>query len=407
MDVKTFISLVKETFQDWSEDKAPRLAAALAYYTIFSIAPLLFLVIVITGIVIGNNQEVQQQLFAQISNLAGQGAADQIEGLVNQQFSNTGSNIFATLIGIVTLIFGATGVFGQLQDALNTIWEVEPKKGGGIMGMVKGRFLSFTMILGVSFILLVSLVVSASVSALGTFLQNNLPGGEFLWQVVNFLISTAIITLIFAMIFKILPDVEIAWKDVWLGALITALLFNLGKFLIGLYIGRSAVTSAYGAAGSLIVILLWVYYSAQILFLGAEFTQVYARRRGSRIVPSENAQRIDEGARIRQGARPRTTAQQAPGPALVSSAPRVEEVMIPIAGQPVLHAQAKTTPPRERIRYEPANPASVLPVIAAGAVAGAFTLARVANRAYRRVSGQEPSTRQGFRRVYYRRTQQQ
>jgi membrane protein len=282
---KAVWGLIRETFQDWSEDKAPRLAAALAYYTIFSLAPLLVLVIAIAGFVLGNNDSIRQELLGQVQAMMGAEGAEAVNTLI-QNTSQPGQGILATIIGIFTLILGATGVFGQLQDALNTIWEVEPKKGGGIMGMVKTRFLSFTMVLGISFLLLVSLVVSAGLSLVNNYFSALLGPLGFLAQVINIVISLGVITLVFAMIFKILPDATVEWKDVWIGALVTAILFTIGKQLLGIYLGSSAPASAFGAAGSLVILLLWVYYSAQILFLGAEFTQVYARHHGSRIQPS-------------------------------------------------------------------------------------------------------------------------
>ncbi len=197
--------------------------------------------------------------------------------------------VIATIIGVVTILFGATGVFVQLQSALNRIWNVEPKPGAGIWSFVRTRLISFGMILGIGFLLLVSLVLSAAVSAVGTWATGLLPGSETLVNILTFAVSFVLTTLLFAMIYKVLPDVEIGWRDVWIGAGVTAFLFTVGKSLIGLYLAKSSVASTYGAAGSLVVLLLWVYYSSQILFLGAEFTQVYATRYGSRIRPSKHA----------------------------------------------------------------------------------------------------------------------
>jgi membrane protein len=219
--------------------------------------------------------------------------------LVNFHRPDTG--ILATIIGLVTLLLGAAGLFGQLQDALDTIWEVAPKPGQGILAIIRQRFISFTMVLGIGFLLLVSLVISAGVSALGSFISTRVAPPEFLLQIVNFVISLGITTLLFAVIYKVLPDVEIDWRDVWMGAAFTALLFNVGKLLIGLYLGNSTIGSAYGAAGSFVVLLIWIFYSAQILLFGAEFTQVYARRYGSRIQPSKNAVDLSEADRVRQG----------------------------------------------------------------------------------------------------------
>jgi membrane protein len=207
----------------------------------------------------------------------------------------------ATVIGIATLLFGASGVFGALQDAMNTVWGVAPKPGRGLWGMIESRFLSFTMVLGLGFLLLVSLVVSAGLTALGEFVSSYFQEYVIIGQILNFLISFGFVTLLFAMIFKVLPDVEIAWSDVWMGAVVTALLFTIGKFVIGLYLGQQSFGSTYGAAGSILIVLLWIYYSAQILLMGAEFTQVYARRFGSRIVPDKDAVPLDEEMRAKQG----------------------------------------------------------------------------------------------------------
>jgi membrane protein len=330
MNLKAIWEILKETFSDWNEDKAPRLAAALAYYTMFSIAPVLIIVIAIAGLVLGR-EAVQGAIAQQIEGLVGNRESALAVQAMIQSASKPSTGIIATVIGLVTLLFGAAGVFGQLQDALNTIWEVQPKPDRGIMETIKERFLSFTMVLGVGFLLLVSLVVSAALTAIGTYFSNLLPGFEAVWQVVNFLVSFGVITLLFAMIFKVLPDAKIAWSDVWIGAAVTALLFTIGKFLIGLYLGKSSVGTAYGAAGSLVVILIWVYYSAQILFLGAEFTQVYARKYGSRIEPADNAVPVTEEARAQQGI---------PRKEDVAAAAEGKERQV--GGSVVEHAQART-----------------------------------------------------------------
>ncbi len=297
--LKTIFGLLRKTFAEWNEDKAPRLAAALAYYTAFSIAPLLIVAISIAGLAFGE-EAVQGQVRYQIDGLVGSQAAGAIqEMLVN--FHRADSGIIASIIGIITLFLGAAGLFGQLQDALNTIWEVAPKPGAGILSMLRQRFISFTMVLGIGFLLLVSLVLSAAVTLIGNAIFRFIPQSEFLLQLVNFLLSFGIITVLFALIYKILPDAKIAWRDVWLGAAVTSLLFAIGKLVIGLYLGNSAMGTAYGAAGSFVVLLVWIYYSAQILLFGAEFTQVYARMYGSKIEPSANAVLLTEDERIKQG----------------------------------------------------------------------------------------------------------
>jgi membrane protein len=288
MQIKPIFSLLKEAFQEWNDDDALDLGAALAYYTIFSIAPLLVVVIAIAGFAFGR-EAVQGQLVGQIEGLVGRQGAEAIQTMVANA-GHHGSGVLATVIAVVTILFGATGVFGQLQKTLNKIWDVQPKPGLGVKGLLKARALAFGMIVGVGFLLLVSLVVSAALTAVGTYFSGRFPGGAVLLRILSEVVSFAVITLLFAMLYRVLPDVEISWQDVWAGSAFTAVLFTLGKYLIGLYLGHSSVASVYGAAGSLVVVLLWIYYSSQILFFGAEFTQVYARRYGSRIEPSKNAQ---------------------------------------------------------------------------------------------------------------------
>lgn len=297
MNFKNAWNLLKQTGSEWSEDKVPRLGAALAYYTVFSIAPLLIIAIAVAGLVFGD-EAARGGVQAQLTSFLGKDSAEAINDMIKSA-SKPSSGIIATIIGIVTLLFGASGVFGQLKDSLNTIWEVEPKPGRGIMGVIKDRFLSFTMVLGIGFLLLVSLMISTGIDAVKGYVFGDNLG--FIFQVLNFVVSFGVITLLFALIYKILPDVEIQWRDVWIGAAVTALLFTIGKFLISLYISKSAPDSSYGAAGSLILILIWIYYSAQILFFGAEFTQVYANQYGSHVVASEAAVPVTEEARAQQG----------------------------------------------------------------------------------------------------------
>lgn len=299
MKFKEIKYLVTQSFAEWSEDKASRLAAALAYYTIFSILPLLIIIIAIAAQVFERSL-VQQQLVRQIATLVGQTGAEAIEAIL-ENASEPEDSLLAAIVSIITLLLGASGVFGQLYDALNTIWEVQAKPGRGILGTVKDRFFSFTMVLGVGFLLLVSLIISTALQAFNELVSGILPSFLFLAQTLNFLISFAVVTILFALIYKVVPDVRVAWRDVWIGALVTAFLFAVGKWAVGLYLGNSTPGSTYGAAGSLIVLLLWVYYSAQILFLGAEFTQVYANKYGSRIVADETAVSLTLAARAQQG----------------------------------------------------------------------------------------------------------
>jgi membrane protein len=298
-DPRALFTVLKETYSEWSEDQAARLAAALAYYTAFSIAPLLLLIISIAGLVFGR-EAAQGQVFAQLQGLLGAEAAGAIQdGIANS--ADTGAGTISVIIGLATLIWSASNVFSQLQDALNTIWEVKADPNARIMTTVRRRFLSMTMVLGIGFLLLVSLMLSAGIAAVGAFFSGFLPGGAVVWQAVNVLLSFGVVALLFAAIYKVLPDVTISWSDVWIGAAVTALLFTVGKLLIGLYLGHASVGSTFGAAGSLLVFLVWVYYSAQILFFGAEFTQVYARRYGSRILPAEGAVPLTPDARAEQG----------------------------------------------------------------------------------------------------------
>jgi membrane protein len=284
---KEFWILLKAAAADWSHDKAPRLGAALAYYTVFSIVPLLIVIIGIIGLVFGQ-EAAQGAIIEQLSNLVGEQSAAAIKDMI-ERAETPSTGLVSTLIAVVVLLSGAAGLFGQLKAALDTVWGVEAKEGRGIWGFVKDNFLSFATVLGTAFLLLVSLLLSAALAAMGKWFGNLLPVPEVVLQIVNFFLSFAVITGLFAMIFKILPEARIAWPDVWMGAAITSLLFTIGKLAIGLYLGKSQVASGFGAAGSLVVMLVWVYYSAQILLFGAEFTQVYANRFGEHIQPSEDA----------------------------------------------------------------------------------------------------------------------
>ena len=278
---KELYRLLKDSVSAWIDDFAPSMGAAISYYTVFSIAPLLLIVIAVAGLVLGQDA-ASGQIFAQLQGLLGDEGASAIEGMV-ESASLSGKSFFATAVGVVTLIIGATTVFGELQSALDRIWESPAaEKKEGIWNLVRTRILSFGMILAIGFLLLISLVVSAGLSALGSFWAPMFGGWEILLQIVNFIVSLVVVTALFALIYKFLPRAKIGWHDVWIGAGATSLLFALGKFLIGLYIGKSSVASGFGAAGSLVVVLVWVYYSAQIFLLGAEFTWVYAFRHGSR-----------------------------------------------------------------------------------------------------------------------------
>ena len=276
--MKQIVSLFKQTWSEFSDDKAQRLGASLAYYTIFSIAPLLLIAIKVASVFFA---DAQKRITEELHTVMGSSVANSITEMLANASKHKGGGTIAAIVSVVTLILGAAGVFGNLKDALNTIWNVETKPAVGIMGFIKQRFLSMAMVMGVGFLLLVSLIFDAVLSAMGGWVSARVAGGESVLHVVGLLISFGLVTVLFAMIFRYLPDVRVEWRDVWLGAAFTSLLFVLGKFALGLYLGKGAVGSAYGAAGSLVIILVWVYWSAQILFFGAEFTQVYAREHGS------------------------------------------------------------------------------------------------------------------------------
>ncbi|NPV07916.1 MAG: YihY/virulence factor BrkB family protein [Anaerolineae bacterium] len=289
MNAKSLFSLLKDTYREWSEDNASMRAAAMSYYTAFSLAPLLVIAIAIAGIFLGR-ESVQDRLLAQAREVIGSEAAGLVETMVERSDALRGaSGLIASAIALATLLLGAAGVFQQLRQALNHMWGVAQPRRGGIVGVIKQRLFAFALVLGAGSLLLLTLVASAALSLLTARLQNLVPGAEAIWQIGSLVLSFGLVTLLFALLYKLVPDAEVAWGDVWVGAAFTALLFIVGQYLIGLYLGRASVASAFGAAGSLIILLLWIYYSAQILFFGAEFTQVYAARRGSRANPDAGA----------------------------------------------------------------------------------------------------------------------
>lgn len=276
-------NLFRSAITEWVDDKAPRLGAALAFYTALSLAPLLVVVLAIAGLAYGH-KAVEGQLVWQMQDMIGVEGAKAIQALISAAHRPT-SGIIATVVGLLTLFFGASSAFAELSDALNTIWRVpvNPRQSGvaSLFEMIKRRTVSFLMVLGVGLLLLVTLCTAAWITAAETFFGDLLPMPGFLLQAVNFVISFLVITMLFALIFKVLPDVRLKWSDVAIGAAITALLFSVGKFLIGVYLGTTTIASSYGAAGSFLIVLLWVYYSAQVFFLGAEFTKIYTKRYGS------------------------------------------------------------------------------------------------------------------------------
>jgi membrane protein len=285
--------LFKQTFSEWLEDKAPQLGAALAYYTVFSLAPLILVLLAIIGWIFQNDPAgAWKKVTEQMSYFLDKSAVDVVQNIAQQAAQPT-KGLLATMIGILLALFGASGVFGQLQDALNTIWGVKAKPGAGILGFLRLRFLSFAMVGGVCFLLLVSLTLQSVLRGFSHYVQAVLPGGIVIAMAVYWIFDLAVVILLFAIIFKFLPDAKIQWRDVWIGAIMTAILFAIGKWALGLYLGSGSAASAYGAASSLITLLLWVYYSSQILLFGAEFTQVYACQAGRGVEPDEHAMRLE------------------------------------------------------------------------------------------------------------------
>ena len=292
MQRKSIWQFLKTTINEWVEAEPFQLAAALSYYTLFSLAPLLLIAIGVAGFVFGR-EAAQNQIVETLQGMIGQDSAQTVQEMIQTSNEKPQTGMLSTIIGFVALLFGAGGVVGQLQTSLNKMWEVTPKPGQGIWGFLRQRFFSFAMVLAIGFLLLVSLVVTAVLSSFTGMLSSLLGDATFIAHAVDILVSFGFVTLLFALIYKYVPDVEIEWRDVWVGAALTAILFTIGKYLIGLYIGTSGVSSTFGAAGSLITILVWVYYSSLIFFLGAEFTRVYATQYGSGVAPAENAQPMD------------------------------------------------------------------------------------------------------------------
>ncbi len=279
--MRRLLALLKEAFAAWNQHNAPRLGASVSYYTLFSLAPLLIIAIGLAGLVFGE-QAAEGGIRAQLAGLVGDQSAQTIQGVINAS-RHTKAGVLASAIALITLLLGATGVFVELKSALNDVWGVKPPPGAsGVWGFLRTRLVSLAMVMAVGFLLMVSLLASAALAAVQGLLAGWMPGWDKLLWALNTLASFAVITVLFALLLKYLPDTDIAWKDVWLGAALTAVLFNIGKTLIGLYLGKSSVASVYGAAGSLVVVIVWVYYAAQIFFFGAELTLAFAHRRGSR-----------------------------------------------------------------------------------------------------------------------------
>ncbi|HEY4415615.1 MAG TPA: YihY/virulence factor BrkB family protein [Verrucomicrobiae bacterium] len=288
--LKPLYEMLRDTILACADGQLITQGAALSYYTFFAIAPLFLIVLAIAGYCFGE-EAAQHELFSEVSGMIGRNGSDAIQAIVIAA-SEPKTGVWATTIAITTLFIAATGAFIQLQNSLNQIWQVEQKKGFGVRSFIRHRLLSLAMVFGIGFLLLVSLTISAALSAFGNFMGHYISGQQIVMKLLNFAVSLGIITILFSMIFKFLPDVKVAWHNVWLGGFLTAILFNVGKFLFGLYIGHSSTISIYGAMGSLVIILLWVYYSSLILFFGAAFTRVYAQRGHSKPTPIRGAEFI-------------------------------------------------------------------------------------------------------------------
>lgn len=283
-----------DTVNHFSDDHATDWAAALAYYTLFSVAPLLLIAIALAGLIFGA-EAARGEIMTQIEGLIGSTGAKAVQTMLASA-SQQGTSIAAAIIGFAILIWGAAGIFTTLRDALNTMWGIVPPPTPGIWGIIKGYLVPFGMVMAIGFILVVSLVISAGLSALGKYLGNMLPVPPTVLHIINIIISLVVIAFVFALLFKYLPAVRIKWRDVWIGGVITSALFTIGKYLIGLYLGRASVSSTYGAAASFVVLLLWIDYSAQIFLLGAEFTQVYANRFGAGVRPVRGGKKVTQAS---------------------------------------------------------------------------------------------------------------
>jgi membrane protein len=280
MRLKNLWPVFRRTLSDWNDHEAPRLGAALSFYTILSVAPLLILVIAVVALGIGRSA-AQDQILDQVQGMMGRDGASAVRTVIEHS-EKPASGSLTYIIGAITILFGASGVYEELRSALNKIWNVKPASAGGIVSLIKRRFFSFGMVLAIGFLLLVSLVVNAAIAASGRFVGGILPIAAIVLRGINFIVSFVVVAVLFALIFKYVPETKIAWRDVRPGAIATAALFTLGKFLIGVYLSKAAVGSAYGPAGSLIVVIVWVYYSSMIFFFGAEFTHVLARTQQER-----------------------------------------------------------------------------------------------------------------------------
>ena len=300
MHPRHLLPLLKEAASDWIDDGAMRLSSSLAYYAIFSLAPLLVILISIAGLVFGE-EAARGQLSQQIAVLAGRGAGDAIQAAVQSSASQKSGGVLATIVSTGLLLFGASTVFAELKDSLNIIWGVIVKPGRPFLTLMHDRFFSFSIVLAIGFLLLVSLVISVLLALLGKYMSLRFELPSAVWQAWDFIISFIVVSSLFALIFKLLPNVRLRWRDVWLGAVATSLLFTIGKLIIGYYLATSSIASSFGAAGSVVIVLAWIYYSACILFFGAEITKIFVRKFGSGIVPNSRAVLVDDLLRARLG----------------------------------------------------------------------------------------------------------
>jgi membrane protein len=380
--VKQLLGHMKEAWTNMGQDMAGSMGAAIAYYTIFSIAPLLVIAIGVAGFAFGG--DARETVFSSLQGLLGEQGGTAVASMVDAAANRPRAGMVATAIGVVTLLVGASSVFGQLQTALNLVWKVATKPHAGWSVLIRQRLLSFGMVAVVGFLLLVSMVVSAGLAAAGTWASEALPGGQTLWSAVNFAFSLAVITALFSALFKLLPDVKLSWRDVRVGGFVTALLFVVGKAAIGAYIGRSGVASSYGAAGSIIVVLLWVFYSSQILLYGAEFTRAWATRGGRVIAPKETAVKTLTPANAAAMAEQAIEAGEAPFP--------VSHEFMRRAGAPALYgAGAGLLAAAAALLYRKPTPQRRLAAGAAlGAGAGLVLIGAGARR-----SGRKPSEDEG------------
>jgi membrane protein len=312
------ISLLKGTVEAWIEDNALRLSAALAYYSIFSIAPLLIIAVSVAGLALGE-EAVQGELEGQLRAYVGPQAAASVQSMV-QSASRPADGWLGATVGFLVMLLGASGVFAQLKDALNTVWEVKPRSGGGVAGFLRARLVSFGMVLAIGFLLLTSLFLTTALAAFNGYIERFLGIPQFLGTLLGFAASFGIVTVLFAFIFKVLPDARVQWRNVWVGAVATGFLFEIGKFALSFYLGRESTASGFGAAGSVVLLLLWVYYASCILLFGAEFTRVYARATGHAILPIEGAVPVTAEERAQQGLAP-VAATKSETPSAASRSP--------------------------------------------------------------------------------------